>query len=647
MIYIKKLKLLEEHCGSFVNHHFLHRFSLIPDNIIFINQAAKKIADFIGLNGYTIIVSRKKLAEKTGGQIELQNQEKFVFIDISEELYDPSSILAALAHELSHQFLYIHGLYATIPAQNNYEREIFTDITAVYLGLGNLMLNGCEVTTESNNYTHTQNVGYLKLNELGYVYFLVCKMRDIPKSEFTHKLNPKALNAVLKWNELHFNEIQTQKFRELKYIADFYNKQRSIISKLTQMKKRIDTADSDILKIFQQSTNLQLEQIGINKIHWFWNISRRDSELMADFTLSAGSYFPEIKDSLHKIESRRKTLINQLTNLTKDKDLVTPFEYKYIKLEQNLIKIENKIQVIPNRLDAIDSIHKKYYSQINWIEDECCHFLPKIEKSKDLLGDIKLLHNYYSENPRVWIDYKNDDITKKVQSLIDTDECYLILSNIENNLDNVNRLVESIRNADFEYFPKDFNILKLTDNLKRDEEKITKIFNNLTFVQSKQNFHIEHYINKCEWLLDVIDSNNNATKIGMDKFGQIKKRQELINSNHALLKINSNPEPEFSIITASIHSCSIESELSQILSKSERMKQNLRTDIRRVREFKDGDLITGIETYLKEYQEIIDSLREIKANIIRWYGIQAKYITKLRKMKKNSISNQFKKMLRK
>lgn len=204
--YINKLVLLEKVAGHKATYKILDPFSInLEDKIISIQNAAKKVADFIGLNGFSFIVAIVKLKDKVAGNVELDYQNREVFIEISEEtLKFNESILATLSHEISHKYIYLNGISVGKDIVKKYENEILTDITAVFLGLGKLMLNGCESKNVRKEYefngtkkiTETLKVGYLNRAQLAFVYRLVCAMRKISERDMLSGLNYSAKLSV-------------------------------------------------------------------------------------------------------------------------------------------------------------------------------------------------------------------------------------------------------------------------------------------------------------------------------------------------------------------------------------------------------------------------------------------------------------------
>lgn len=169
-----------------------------------LNNAARKIADFVGIKDLVIIAPTIH-REDRAGHIDLGNTRDAVFIEIADDLPNfPLTVLATLAHELSHRYLQVRGISCGSGPEFHYHNEILTDVTAVFLGLGKLMLNGC---TEEKAHQETKNghvktvtqvrtVGYLEPEQFTFVYLLVCAMRNISPEEYESGLLPVAIARV-------------------------------------------------------------------------------------------------------------------------------------------------------------------------------------------------------------------------------------------------------------------------------------------------------------------------------------------------------------------------------------------------------------------------------------------------------------------
>ncbi len=203
--YIAKVVRLERAVGHKVHYRILEPFLLAlgsgSDKYVEIQIAAKKIADFVGLAGLTFLIEPVPLGTGTCGRIELRAGSSDVFVQLSPDLFGfPEAILATLSHEISHKFLHVNGLSWGTGQADHYHNEVLTDITAVFLGLGKLMLNGRHaerVVTAADGMTkHTREVGYLDASQLAFVYLFVCHMRSCAQGDFMDGLNSSSVYSV-------------------------------------------------------------------------------------------------------------------------------------------------------------------------------------------------------------------------------------------------------------------------------------------------------------------------------------------------------------------------------------------------------------------------------------------------------------------
>ncbi len=207
--YIDKIILLENHSYRMKNYKILNS----PDydgnlDVIAIQKIAKVLSKHIGYDKLIFTVSFKdfnkthgpiqEVYSNTAGNILLDDSED-VLIHISRSLNKyPDSILATLSHEISHKYIHFNKL----TFNNSYENEVFTDLTAVYLGFGKLMLNGVEITekTTSGNVenTYTKKVGYLNREQLAFIYLTVNYLNGVDRLSFYSQLRTDVIKAVRK-----------------------------------------------------------------------------------------------------------------------------------------------------------------------------------------------------------------------------------------------------------------------------------------------------------------------------------------------------------------------------------------------------------------------------------------------------------------
>jgi hypothetical protein len=203
--YLDKLIFLESAVGHKTTYQTLDPFHLVPIDSLQIQRAAKRIAQFVGLPDLVFIVALSGQKEHVAAHIRLEHHQEEVLIEVSPDIAASNdALLATLAHEITHKYLHVNNLHVGRSPLVAYENEVFTDIASVFLGLGKLMLNGCETQDKCSEFTaegmreyaQTSRIGYLDRAQLAFVYLLVCAMRHIPRERLEQGLTPKALEAV-------------------------------------------------------------------------------------------------------------------------------------------------------------------------------------------------------------------------------------------------------------------------------------------------------------------------------------------------------------------------------------------------------------------------------------------------------------------
>ena len=262
--YINKITFLEKQVGAYVGYKPLEPF-WVPGkgfmDSIRLQGAAKEIAVFLGLNEYTFLITVTKQKPNMAGKIELKYSGNDVFVEMSEDVQGfEDAVIATMAHELTHKYMQVNGISLGTNIVKEYENEVLTDITAIFLGLGKFLLNGCLNEKTYQEYrgidkyevTKTMKVGYLTQRQMAFVYQLLCSMRGISKEDMLSNLNWKAKDAILscdRYTEDYFNlDFMSENYR--KKIADVTSKQLSQLqNSLNEIEEKIISLETKIRQI--------------------------------------------------------------------------------------------------------------------------------------------------------------------------------------------------------------------------------------------------------------------------------------------------------------------------------------------------------------------------------------------------------------
>ena len=160
-------------------------FSVPPTYSMYdIQTLAEKIAAHMALVGYTPVIQLDNLPNNVAGQINL-NDSRYVYIKLDKRRFEcrdyaPVELVAVIAHEMSHKFLWIHGFKDT-----SRKIEYMTDACAVYAGFGDFLQEAAERTSRQyiNGVEHVvvHRLGYLERWQILYLrntFFNLCTPYD-------------------------------------------------------------------------------------------------------------------------------------------------------------------------------------------------------------------------------------------------------------------------------------------------------------------------------------------------------------------------------------------------------------------------------------------------------------------------------------
>jgi len=352
---IDKIIFLEKYIGEKVSKSIIEPFYVPPNDIISIQNAAKKICEFLGLQNMIFIVTIAKQSYQTAGHVELNNSHT-IFIELDSDVANNSeSILHVLSHEITHKYLHYNGIKAQQGKIYEQENEILTDLTAIYIGLGKLILNGSEYKSEQVIYdknnmktqTSIHKYGYLSREKYEYAYLLVCRMRNIPFE--LCKLGLKYISG------------DSLKLYEQNYEDKYLTKSLSSSSK----KMEINERTNNIIKKSQMAL-MELEK-RLNLLRMFTDdrllFLENSHKFIKDFMNNAKTFIEKNKDNPNinflsgaKFNEEHKNLDDKLIDIK-------------IDTERMFKKIEELINLLYNYFEKNQKIN--YLSKVKIVCHNC------------------------------------------------------------------------------------------------------------------------------------------------------------------------------------------------------------------------------------------------------------------------------------
>ncbi|MFH0947412.1 MAG: hypothetical protein V1833_00215 [Elusimicrobiota bacterium] len=164
--------------------------------LIYVISLITYISGKIGLPQECQVIPSFVAKDSAAGTIKLTPDNKY-FVEINK-IYenDKIAIDSIIAHEITHAWLYKYNFQEAEREEN----EKYTDLMAIFLGLGVLLLNGCwqrTITSRDEDYIMYKEVKpYLTSTELGYGMALFMKQKELIMKDVKPHLNKNALDIV-------------------------------------------------------------------------------------------------------------------------------------------------------------------------------------------------------------------------------------------------------------------------------------------------------------------------------------------------------------------------------------------------------------------------------------------------------------------
>lgn len=153
-----------EHTDYVINNSILSKLNDNKSSPEMLRSLLNDISEHVGINGelFTLYIKDTIVSDRAGEIRPGINNIK-ITLDLKEE-YDIDTIVAVLAHEVMHQYLYFNG----IKRNDAWENEILTDTAVVYCGYYNYMKKGYEVKHGINPFSYSK-VGYISTRDIEFI----------------------------------------------------------------------------------------------------------------------------------------------------------------------------------------------------------------------------------------------------------------------------------------------------------------------------------------------------------------------------------------------------------------------------------------------------------------------------------------------
>lgn len=164
-----------------------------------LEREAKSILNYVGLKDCIPTCKFDKVEDNIAGYTVNNYSIYNIPIRVNEKYKcNPIACKAILAHEICHKVIFLNGINFTSPVPQEYN-EIFTDLCTIYIGLGQLVLDGY---IDKN--TKDLKMGYLKVDmyrQTFYIVALTTKLYGDNKPNLINNINDIYLeDAISLWD---------------------------------------------------------------------------------------------------------------------------------------------------------------------------------------------------------------------------------------------------------------------------------------------------------------------------------------------------------------------------------------------------------------------------------------------------------------
>lgn len=264
------LQKISDHLG-----YFLGILKSIKVNFVEETSDPRWVASSAG------VISQNNTSSSVSGLYRVTGYDHSEILLIKKNRYQLKHLLAILAHEYTHHYLYEHR----VRKNETYENEILTEIATTFLGIGQFLVEGYYPITWTSDYYNYVFVSGYKTNTitLGYVTPDTIKKAILLATELRH-WNPK---EVVKSFRSLFDKLSAY----IKLIP--YRSEYNRVNKEEAHRKKVESELSELVIRYE---NLQQKYNNFVKNFDSTKIDKRDGESFVSLAneVSTGEVYSEI-----------------------------------------------------------------------------------------------------------------------------------------------------------------------------------------------------------------------------------------------------------------------------------------------------------------------------------------------------------------
>lgn len=244
---LESLVTLERAAGVRAHYRIIDAPPLTTLDETTIQTAARVLSDWIGLRNANFEISVINQEAPPKVYRPDPDQQDFILEISSRDIASAETALAAVTRLVARAYLVNTNIAGS---STNPERSLgnLTDITAIFLGMGKLILNA----PATGNAQETPAAGSpldkqtLNLRYLAFTHRLVCAMRGLDWAQHTTGLHSAAISALKKWDEYR-DSVFSQALRNVltasashRPLMDAVEDNQLALSRFDQLQRLID-----------------------------------------------------------------------------------------------------------------------------------------------------------------------------------------------------------------------------------------------------------------------------------------------------------------------------------------------------------------------------------------------------------------------